>query len=118
MGSIILSAIDEKQSDWSPASKRANRSADTRVRSVLGSLLQARRASISISGKCIGSHTIKEVDPFFNALLGEQGVQENGVESSIQAQVDLMYLPSDICSHAERRELSSGQRTQHHSVPK
>lgn len=115
---MTLGAVDEKQSDWSPALKRANRSVDTRVRSVLGSLLHAKWASSSISGKCIGSHTIKKVDPFFNALFGEQGVQENGVESRIQAQVDLMYLPSGICSHVERRALSSGQRTQHRSVQK
>lgn len=73
MGPMTLGAVGEKQSDWSPASKRVNRSADTRVRSVLSSLLHARRASGSISGKCIGSHTIKEADTFFNALPEEKG---------------------------------------------
>lgn len=72
MGPITLSAVDEKQSGWPPASERANRSADTRVRLFLGSLLSARRARGSISGKCIGSHTIKEADPFFNALSEEK----------------------------------------------
>ena len=62
-------AVGEKQSDWLPAAKRASRSVDTRVRLFIGSSLGARRASGSISGKCIGHHTIKEADTFFNALI-------------------------------------------------
>lgn len=65
-----LSKIGEKQSSWPSASKRENRVADTRVHLFLSSSLDARRASGSILGKCIGSHTIKEADTFFDALSG------------------------------------------------
>lgn len=85
MDPMTLSAVDEKQSGWPPASKRANRSAYRRVRLLLGSLLSARRARGSISGKCIGSHTIKKADPFFNALPEEKGVKGVYVRSRINS---------------------------------